>query len=379
MRRGSVVLRPAAALIAVVAVAIMMLAWAGVAQAYIYWSNPTVPGGIGRANDDGTGVTQNFVGSGPASGIAIDGSHIYWSSESGGQIGRANLDGTGANLQFIHSINSPDGIGVDSSHLYWTEGSPLQVPSSMIARANLDGSGADTSFISGLPATGGSLADDGSHIYWTELDSINQTTFATTASVAEANLDGSGVNQNLVDIPNPNLYELDPIGITVDRSYVYWSWVYEDVHSSNGPVYGIGRANIDGGGVNENFIVFPVGTGIDALGLAVDASYIYWADYNGSGYGIGRANLDGSGVNPTFITGLTGVSDVAVCSSCATEISGALTDPSGTGVPGAQVNVTGTDSQGTAVSQQAFTDINGDYQVSLNPGTYSVSPVAAEL
>ena len=36
--------------------------------------------------------------------------------------------------------------------------------------------------------------------------------------------------------------------------------------------------------------------------------------------------------------------------------------------------MTGTDNLGHPVSAQAFTDINGDYSVSLNPGTYSVSP-----
>jgi hypothetical protein len=39
------------------------------------------------------------------------------------------------------------------------------------------------------------------------------------------------------------------------------------------------------------------------------------------------------------------------------------------------VNVTGTDDQGSPVAQQAFTDIDGNYQVSLPPGDYAVSPV----
>ena len=55
-------------------------------------------------------------------------------------------------------------------------------------------------------------------------------------------------------------------------------------------------------------------------------------------------------------------------------ISGALTSPNGAAEPGVQVNVTGTDNLGHQVSTQAFTDIDGDYSVSLNPGTYSVSP-----
>ncbi len=56
-------------------------------------------------------------------------------------------------------------------------------------------------------------------------------------------------------------------------------------------------------------------------------------------------------------------------------ISGTLTDPSGKPVPGVQVNVTGTDDQGNLVDQHAFSDIDGNYQVSLAPGNYVVAPV----
>ena len=59
----------------------------------------------------------------------------------------------------------------------------------------------------------------------------------------------------------------------------------------------IGRANLDGTGVNQNFI-----TGAsDPNGVAVDANHVYWANYVTNA--IGRANLDGTGVNQSFITG----------------------------------------------------------------------------
>src|SRR6516225_445369 len=57
----------------------------------------------------------------------------------------------------------------------------------------------------------------------------------------------------------------------------------------------IGGANLDGTGVNENFI-----TGANMpFGIAVEGNYIYWAN----GGSIARANLNGTGVNLNFITG----------------------------------------------------------------------------
>ena len=57
----------------------------------------------------------------------------------------------------------------------------------------------------------------------------------------------------------------------------------------------IGRANLDGSGVDQSFI-----TGAQ-VGVAVDSQHVYWT--NSSSDAIGRANLDGSGVDQSFITG----------------------------------------------------------------------------
>jgi hypothetical protein len=68
-------------------------------------------------------------------------------------------------------------------------------------------------------------------------------------------------------------------------AYIYWS---------GGST--IGRANLDGSGVNSAFI-----SGIRPFSVAVDGAHIYWADHDAGA--IGRANLDGTGVTPRFITG----------------------------------------------------------------------------
>src|SRR5262249_4411359 len=65
-------------------------------------------------------------------------------------------------------------------------------------------------------------------------------------------------------------------GIAVDGTHIYWA---------NNSAFTIGRANLDGTGVNQNFIT---DAGADVRSVAVDATSIYWAEYNGS---IRRANL----------------------------------------------------------------------------------------
>jgi hypothetical protein len=68
------------------------------------------------------------------------------------------------------------------------------------------------------------------------------------------------------------------------EAFVYWA----DLNNET-----IGRANLDGRGVDDRFI-----SGIRGLvTVAVDGRYIYWGGANG----IGRARLDGTKVNETFI------------------------------------------------------------------------------
>ena len=97
-------------------------------------------------------------------------------------------------------------------------------------------------------------------------------------AIGRANLDGTGVNQSLVTGTDP-MWE-----VAVDADHVYWTTAGDGT---------VGRANLDGTGIDENFITGGV------YGVAVDGGHVYWTD----GASIGRANLDGTGANPSFITG----------------------------------------------------------------------------
>jgi virginiamycin B lyase len=99
-------------------------------------------------------------------------------------------------------------------------------------------------------------------------------------TIGRANLDGSGVDQTFITGAS------DPAGVAVDARHIYWANVATGT---------IGRANLDGSGVDQTFIT---GANPD-WGVAVDGQHIYWAQ-QGMGR-IGRANLDGSGVNQSFI------------------------------------------------------------------------------
>ena len=107
---------------------------------------------------------------------------------------------------------------------------------------------------------------------------------SAAGTIGRANLDGTGVDESFVD---GSYAGGGPYGVAVDANHVYWTNFVGDT---------IGRANIHGTGVDNTYI-----TGASSPpGVAVDANHIYWTN-NYTGGTVGRANLDGTGVNQTFI------------------------------------------------------------------------------
>jgi hypothetical protein len=254
--------------------------------------------------------------------------YVYW--VNGSSIARANLDGSQSDPEFIADAGSRNGIAVDSRHMYWQRISvkgkqpPFKISES-IARARLSGTRVEPQFISRHVAVGGNapgLAVNSKHIYW-----VNPHKFG----IARANINGKKVDPNFITgldyisdiaVDSRHIYwsgayaigraDLDgtdvrqefigtglsvPVGVTVDRKNIYWTM----------SGYGIGRARLDGTNVEQDFLPLPV----SLTGIAVDSAHIYWADFGGGGTGsVGRANLSGRGANDTFIGGqlpLTGL------------------------------------------------------------------------
>jgi virginiamycin B lyase len=172
--------------------------------------------------------------------------------------------------------------------VYWASSS-----TNSIGRANLDGTGANQSFITtandpNAVAVNGAVAVDAAHVYWANTGTPPNFAYR----IGRANIDGTGANQSFILSPSA------VTGVAVDAGHVYWS------QASTGT---IGRANLDGTGVNQRFIS---GAGTPHS-LAVDGAHIYWADFDT----IGRANIDGTGVDKSFITGADVATGVAVDSA----------------------------------------------------------------
>lgn len=137
------------------------------------------------------------------------------------------------------------------------------------------------------------LTGAGSNLRGVAVDDGHIYWAATGGTVGRANLDGTGVDPSFISGGN------GVQGVAVDAGHIYWA---------NTADRWIGRANLDGTGVDQSFIdTDPSG----ALGVAVDSGHIYWAD-EGIADSIARANLDGTGANQTFITGLNDPYGVAV-------------------------------------------------------------------
>jgi hypothetical protein len=102
-------------------------------------------------------------------------------------------------------------------------------------------------------------------------------------TIGRAKLDGTGVNPNFITGAGT------PVGVTVDDAHVYWASGETGAHGGSR-----GRANLDGTGVNQSFI--PDTTVNFGSGVAVDRTHIYWtsagsqAPSNGFSFGNVKKN-----------------------------------------------------------------------------------------
>src|SRR6266511_2671582 len=254
------------------------------ADAFVYWAGQEGDT-IGRANLDGTAVSQGFLAAPGLSpcGVAVDGTHVFWGGSSTNTIGRADLDGTNVDPNFVTGAQSPCGVAVYGPHVYWANtGSGLD--GTTIGRANLDGTAVDQSFIDVASGPCG-VEVDGLHIYWTN--------FATN-TIGRADLDGTNVDPSFVSGANR------PCGVAagsaqIDRHHIIGGHVYW-ANAGSGLDGTIGRADLDGANLDQSFIKGLHGP----WGVAANDTHIYWGSAGTSS--IGRADLDGTGVSESFIT-----------------------------------------------------------------------------
>ena len=241
---------------------------------------------------------------------------LYWATttRTKGAVARANLDGTDVQRKFItfglgeraESASVSD-VAVNARHVFWaksrvTEDKGFGSWVSQLGRAGVGGSGRQARLVTGIRGYVEGVAVAGRYVYWTWNRWDHRSGQAQATGIGRAKVDGTAVDRNFITISAQGLGLGD---IAVDSSSAYWA----------GPD-GIGRAALDGSVVDPDFIALEPGcfSGRSSVGVAVDASYVYWTAYfcdrgpygTGQGTTIGRANLDGTGVDPRFAAGDTG-------------------------------------------------------------------------
>jgi hypothetical protein len=244
------------------------------AEAYVYWSDGDSAGSIGRAELGGSAAPgdQWLPGLAQGCGVAVDGSHLYWTTREG-TIGRANLDGTEVKQSFISLPSGwACGVAVDSGHVYWASNS-----SGKLGRAGLDGSNVEAAWMSPGVGHGCGIAVDAESVYW-----------ATSSGVYRASLSG-GQPTAISTATTENC------GVAVNAAHIYWA-------TGNGYIE---RSPLAGGAPTA-IVQAPLGP----CGVALDARYVYWG--NSASDTIGRANLDGSGLDQRFAEGARSPCGVAV-------------------------------------------------------------------
>lgn len=157
----------------------------------------------------GGSVPETFVEE-PAdrvSDIALDDAFVYWTTWNSGDHASSALmkaPRSGGAPTVLASGKLSRGVAVDGTHVYWTWGTPGP---SQVARVPKDG-GVPEAIAEGLA---GQVATDGVHVYWTEVS----TTSMTSGRIFKAPTGGGAVVALAEGQP-------DPTDIAVDENYVYW-------------------------------------------------------------------------------------------------------------------------------------------------------------
>jgi hypothetical protein len=214
--------------------ALFLLALAPAASAFVYWADSQNQR-IGRAENDGSRVDDSFI---PSTGalpvaVAVDGGHVYWANENGNSIGRASIDGSAVDNSFITGITHPSGVAVNGSWIFWSS------LDGKIGRAALSGASKNAGLVSGLSEPCGVALDSG-HVYWVE------DATGSPAYIARAGFEGGSQQLTYVTIPGTSF----PCGVAVNSANIFWS----DAGFFGGGTR-IGRANTNnGGGADASFI-----------------------------------------------------------------------------------------------------------------------------
>ena len=237
--------------------------------AFVFWASNNSANPIGRANLDGSGPNQNFLPGEPyfAPAVAVDSSHVYWTNGSQ-QIDRANLDGSDVISNFVPGAGAVRGLTVAGSFIYWSSGN-------CVGRATINGTEVDDCFTGDGEGTN-QVAVGGNRIYWTNRN---------FGYISSSNMQGEDLDEEFYEVESGNGLAAGPEGI----------------YFTNG-LHGICFMSYD-----KKVLIEGIAPTHGGYGLAVSDNYLYFAQGT-----IGRVNLKGGELNEEFIKPASPAYDVAV-------------------------------------------------------------------
>ena len=271
------------------------LVFAPTSGAFIYWlSYDSANSRVGRANLNGTHVKPSLVdGIYYGAGVASDGKRIYWgesgSNPTNAAIGRATTRGKRVRHRFLTAPTFCGifGVRATTKSLHWIQ-SDCSSTRSIDYVPQPNPGGGYTQVGAGPYACGFDV--DKRHVYWSEGHYIARAKSKVAATP----------NHTWLDIGDTHR----ACGVAVNGNFVYWT-----NGNPNGTTPGttIGRAKINGSesSVRNNFITGASLSSNDSTpaSIALDAKHLYWVNFPTSGvYGsIGRADIDGKHVKQNFV------------------------------------------------------------------------------
>ncbi len=238
---------------------------------------------------DGGGPLLIASGQKNPTGIAVDGTMVYWANSGDGTVVKCPLAGCQGNPISVGKGSAPFSLLVDGNSVYWVN------LFSSIQKCPLAGCGNNppVTYAKGNTKAAG-IAINATTLYWTEVE---------TGYVASCPLAGCDSANVLYAGPAGPSY-----GIAMDSSYLYWLNNYTaDVLRA--PLMGVP----DGG----TPMLLAHGTGGEAF-ATIDSSQIYWTEYSepGSVLAVPLTGLPDGGTPQVFASGQAHPKGIVVDKGC---------------------------------------------------------------
>jgi hypothetical protein len=258
--------------------------------------------GLDAAAEASAGAPQVLATASIPWGIAVDAQYVYFaSSMPGGSVSRCPLSGCTTPTVLASNLATPSRLVIDAQRVYWANYGDGSIDSC----DKLNGCSSGPTIIATQQGSPVGIAVDGTSVYW-----ANAVSVANGGSVSSCPLSGCPSSGPNVIAPSEDY----PFAVAVDTTGVYWVTTDGDVRfcsqggcaqpktlASNqgnlenlalwaGNVYWTNRSDqVNGGNVGRcsesqcSSTVETISNAEQPLGIAVDATGVYWADFIASG------------------------------------------------------------------------------------------------